>query len=321
MKKRIISLILISALLVAALTGCAGNGKRNDRLKIVATIFPEYDWVREILGDRLGEVELTLLLDNGVDLHSFQPTVDDIILINSCDLFIYVGGESDDWAESVLGQAKNGPEILDLLDILGDLAKSEEVREGMQTGADDEEEKEDEKDEHVWLSLKNASLFCDAIASKLAQLDSDNGDYYSSNADAYKEKLNALDGRYSAAVEAGRVKTLLFGDRFPFRYLTDDYGLDYYAAFSGCSAECEASFETVVFLAGKVDSLGLKSIIRLEGSDGKIAQTVKDATSAKNQTVLVLDSMQSTGLEGIENGETYLSVMEKNLEVLTDALK
>lgn len=313
---------MIVTLLAATLCGCAGNKNSAPRFRIVATIFPVYDWVRQILGDEAGGVELTMLLDNGVDLHSFQPTVDDIILINSCDLFIYVGGESDEWVDGVLSQSENSPLTINLMEVLGDRAKAEEHREGMQTdGHGGEEEEEDEKDEHVWLSVKNASLFCSAIASKLGELDPDNSAVFEANSAAYVEKLIALDARYSAAVEAGRVRTLLFGDRFPFRYLTDDYGLDYYAAFSGCSAECEASFETVVFLAGKVDSLGLKSIVRLESSDGKIAQTIKESTSEQNQTIVTLDSMQSTGIEGVEKGETYLSVMEKNLEALSDALK
>lgn len=321
MKTRIISIILLLSLLLAVLCGCAGSDSGGDRITIVATIFPEYDWTRQILGDRLENVDLRLLLDNGVDLHSFQPSVDDILQITSCDLFIYVGGESDEWVDGVLSQAKNSPEIVNLMEVLGDLAKDEEIREGMQSdGEEESEEAGEEKDEHVWLSLKNASLFCSAISEKLGKIDSANKDYYSSNAAAYIEKLNELDGRFASAVEAGRVKTLLFGDRFPFRYLTEDYGLDYYAAFSGCSAECEASFETVIFLAGKIDSLGLNSIIKLESSDGKIAQTVKGATSSKNQTVLTLDSMQSAGIKEIESGKTYLSVMENNLEMLIQAL-
>ena len=209
--------------------------------------------------------------------------------------------------------------------------KVEEVKEGMQgekhehgDGREDEDHdqgEETEYDEHVWLSLKNAAKLCGCIAEKLCELDPAGKDVYKANADAYIEKLNVLDKRYQDAVDAAETKTLLFADRFPFRYLTDDYGLDYYAAFAGCSAESEASFETIMFLANKVDELGLSSVFQIEGSDGRIARTVSDTTKSKDQTVLTLDSMQSTTMADVKNGASYLSIMEKNLEVLKDALK
>ena len=223
--------------------------------------------------------------------------------------------------------------VINLLEALGDDVKEEEVKEGMQEDEhehdeDDDHEDEDhdheeetEYDEHVWLSLKNAAKLCGYIAGKLGEIDPDNKGAYTANVNAYVEKLNALDGKYKEAVNAGNTKTLLFGDRFPFRYLTDDYGLDYYAAFVGCSAESEASFETIMFLANKVDELGLKAIIQIESADGRIAGTIKDTTNTKDQTILTLDSMQSTTAADVKNGASYLSIMEKNLAVLKDALK
>ena len=159
------------------------------------------------------------------------------------------------------------------------------------------------------------------IARSIAEIDPENEAVYNANAATYVEKLNALDARYESAVNAAAVKTLLFGDRFPFRYLTDDYGLDYYAAFVGCSAESEASFETVVFLAGKVDELGLKSILQIESSDGRIAETIKQQTRSKDQTVRTLDSMQSVTAKDVKKGTTYIGIMESNLDVLIEALK
>ena len=176
-------------------------------------------------------------------------------------------------------------------------------------------------DEHVWLSLRNAAVICDTIGTELGELDPANADVYKNNVAAYKEELTALDKEYAAAVEAGSKKTLLFGDRFPFRYLVDDYGLDYYAAFVGCSAESEASFETIVFLAGKVDELGLGAVMTIEGPNHDIAESVKNATSSKDQVILTLDSMQSTTSADIEAGTTYLSVMKSNLDVLKEAVK
>ena len=290
---------------------------------VVATIFPVYDWVREVAGD---DVDLTLLLDNGVDLHSYQPTAQDIMKVATCDMFVYVGGESDDWVEDALSEAVN-PDmvVVNLVEAMGGDIKMEEIVEGMEREedeheADAHEDHEDEADEHVWLSLRNAQKLVKVLASALGEADPANVERYAANADAYAEKLAALDAEYAAVCEAADYDTLLFGDRFPFRYLTDDYGLKYYAAFSGCSAESEASFETVVFLAGKLEELQLPAVMTIEGSDGRLAETVVQATGTRDAKILTLDSMQSTTSEDLKNGATYLSIMEENLEVLRQAL-
>ena len=290
---------------------------------VVATIFPVYDWVREVAGD---DVDLTLLLDNGVDLHSYQPTAQDIMKVATCDMFVYVGGESDDWVEDALSEAVN-PDmvVVNLVEAMGEDIKMEEIVEGMEREedeheADAHEDHEDEADEHVWLSLRNAQKLVKVLASALGEADPANVERYAANADAYAEKLAALDAEYAAVCEGADYDTLLFGDRFPFRYLTDDYGLKYYAAFSGCSAESEASFETVVFLAGKLEELQLPAVMTIEGSDGRLAETVVQATGSRDAKILTLDSMQSTTGEDLKNGATYLSIMEENLEVLRQAL-
>ena len=323
--KKLCSATLCLLLLFALLTGCQSPSQNNGKLNIVVTTFPEYDWVRQIMGEKKKDADLTLLLDNGVDLHSYQPTTDDIVKISSCDMFIYVGGESDKWVDDALKETTNPDMItLNLLASLKEAVKEEEVVEGMQAEEEEEDSEEGEEpeyDEHVWLSLKNTAKLCKVISRKLGKIDKDNKETYLKNADAYIEKLNALDQQYEEAVRAANTKTLLFGDRFPFRYLTDDYGLQYYAAFVGCSAETEASFETIRFLAKKVDELGLKVIMQTESSDGKIAQTIQKQSKAHDQTVLTLDSMQSKTSSDLKNGTTYLSVMEKNLEVLKKALK
>ena len=480
------------------------------KIKIVTTIFPEYDWVREVLGDKAGNADLTMLLDNGIDLHSYQPTADDIVKISDCDLFIYVGGESDGWVDDALKEATNkNMKVINLLDVLGDSVKAEETVEGMQetehehdhdhskevstfednevqdrslsdwagdwqsaypfsldgtlddafaamavegemtadeykayyqngyktdianisiegehinftydngktvgsdykyvgyyiqnwstgtkaamyrfeaadkaSGApiyiefndhmiepaaaehfhirmsnesfdaiidpenswptffpadmtgeeicehmeghdhdeDEDHEHEEEKDEHVWLSLKNAEVLVNAISESLQEIDPSSKDAYADNSSAYIEKLSELDSEYRQAVDAASTKTVLFGDRFPFRYLVDDYGLSYYAAFVGCSAETEASFETISFLAKKVDELKLPCVLTIEGTQHKIAETIVENTAEKNQKVLTMDSMQSTTSEDVANGTTYLSAMEKNLSVRKEAL-
>ncbi len=327
--KKITALLLALFMLVAALAGCGKQNDTNqtDKLSIVTTIFPEYDWVREILGEKADNAEITMLLDNGVDLHSYQPTADDIVKISDCDLFIYVGGESDEWVEDALRNAANrNMKVINLLEVLGDSVKTEEIVEGMQEEEHEHEdaeehEHEEEADEHVWLSLKNAKMLVRVISKALQELDPDNKDIYAANADAYVKKLSALDAEYQAAVDAASNKTILFGDRFPFRYLVDDYGLRYYAAFVGCSAETEAGFETISFLAKRVDEWKLPCVLTIEGAQHKIAETVVRNTTAKNQRVLTMDSMQSTTSKDVKNGTTYLSVMEKNLSVLKEALR
>ena len=327
--KKITVLLLALFMLVGALAGCGKQNDTNqtDKLSIVTTIFPEYDWVREILGEKADNAEITMLLDNGVDLHSYQPTADDIVKISDCDLFIYVGGESDEWVEDALRNAANGNmKVINLLEVLGDSVKTEEIVEGMQEAEHEyedaeEHEHEEEADEHVWLSLKTAKMLVRVISKALQELDPNNKDIYAANADAYVKKLSALDAEYQAAVDAASNKTILFGDRFPFRYLVDDYGLRYYAAFVGCSAETEAGFETISFLAKRVDEWKLPCVLTIEGAQHKIAETVVRNTTAKNQRVLTMDSMQSTTSKDVKNGTTYLSVMEKNLSVLKEALR
>ncbi len=351
MKKTII-LFIAAILMAGSLTACgtqaaeAGqDSAASEKLQIVTTIFPEYDWVRNIVGENSDRVEVTMLLDNGVDLHSYQPTAEDILKISTCDLFIYIGGESDGWVEAALREAANEDMVaINLLEALGEKAKEEELVEGMEEdghdhkeehGHEEEHDHEEEEggheeehdhdgaafDEHIWLSLRNASVLCEIIEEAIASLDSANAEAYAGNLAAYQKKLEDLDEKYQKAVSESALKTLLFGDRFPFRYLVDDYGLSYYAAFVGCSAETEASFETITFLAGKTDELSLHSVITIEGTKHKIAETVVQNTASKNQQVLILDSMQSTTSKQVAGGTTYLSIMEKNLEVLKAALK
>ena len=504
--KKTIPILLSLSILAAAFSGCAkqnGNintenttkSENSNKLSIVTTIFPEYDWVREIMGDKADNAEITMLLDNSVDLHSYQPTADDIVKISDCDLFIYVGGESDGWVDDALKNATNKDmKVINLLDVLKDDVKTEEAMPGMQaeeghnhgvtdfadsdvqdrslsdwggkwqsvypyildgtldpvmekkaesgtktaeeykesyityyetdiekisidgntitytrkdststatydsegfyirhkddgskqvrykyqkasgdadsptyivfsdhnissaepehfhlyfgedgfdslveegkhfptfypaslTGAEITEEmlehEEKEYDEHVWLSLKNAKVLCSAISAMLQEIDPENKDIYAANASAYIEKLSDLDNEYAEVINSASTKTLLFGDRFPFRYMVDDYGLSYYAAFAGCSAETEASFETIWFLAKKSDELKLNCILTIEGTQHKIAETIKENTSDKNQKILTMDSMQSTTSKDVSNGTTYISVMEKNLSALKEAL-
>ncbi len=543
MKKIFLILAVFCALTTSVF---AAKAKKSDKIKVVTTIFPEYDWTREIIGDNAANIELTLLLGNGVDLHSYQPSIQDIAKISTADIFIYVGGESDGWVKDALKNATNkNMKVINLMETLGDKVKAEEVKEGMQAEEEEEghhhhhhdaehddddeeeehhhhhekkavsedrslddyqgewqslfpymsenfkshtasymaeaegfdnndeawnffyegnktdiryvnikkdkvtfinndgtkvsgtykydgfysdcwgetsiryqfkntdkkskapayiqfddhlnfptkaehfhiycgndakamldikynwptyypksidsesemiheflkhyiddededdhdhdhdheaeeghhhhhhhgEEDEVEYDEHVWLSLRFANILSTEIANALCEKDAANAAAYKANLSAFAAKLDALDAKYAAAVKAGSKNTILFGDRFPFRYFVEDYGLDYFAAFVGCSAETEASFETVIFLSKKVDELGLNSVLKIESGDGKIARTIIQNTKGKNAKVLTMDSIQSTTLKQAKAGTTYLSIMEGNLKVLEEALK
>ena len=311
--KRKIFLILALCLAVLLLAGC-GEKQEAEGIQVVAAIFPEYDWARQIIGDVPG-VSLHFLVDDGVDPHSFQPSVADMVTVSDCDLLIYGGGESDKWLSDALKKPENqGIHAISLLELLGEQARTEEIVEGMEA-----EEAEGETDEHVWLSLKNAELFCTAIAQALCDLDSSHGAQYQENLAAYLEKLQALDEGYRNTLQAAQKDTILVCDRFPYRYLTEDYGLHYYAAFPGCSAETGASFETVVFLADRVGELGLNALIVTESSDKRLAKTVAENAGREDMPVLVLHSMQSVSAQQAEELD-YLSVMEQNLSVLEQAL-
>lgn len=313
MKKFILAAVMLAALVG---TSCA-----SERLVVLTTIFPAYDWTKNIVGELSADVEVEMLAGGGVDLHSWSPSAEDVLRIARCGLFICVGGESEAWVDDVMKNADGGPRVIKLLEAVGDAAKTEELVPGMQE--EDEHEEDDEGpelDEHVWLSLRNAASLCRVIEGALSELDPQDAARFSANATAYIKKLDALDERYARAISGAPLKTLVFADRFPFRYLADDYGLEYSAAFSGCSAESEASFETIAFLARRVDELGLSSVITLEGSDGRIAQTVIAATKSRDARVLVMDSMQAVTADAVAGGASYISAMERDLAVIEDAL-
>ena len=310
----LMALVLACSFLTAACEAAAP-------LRIVCTTFPQYDWTRQLLGDRADDVELTLLLDNGIDLHNYQPTADDIIKIARSDLFIYVGGESDAWVNDLLETSQNSHvKALSMLACVD--AKEEEAVEGMQEEAHEcgHAHHEAEYDEHVWLSLRNAQTITRAILEALCEADPAHAETYRANADAYIAQLAELDAQYADMVRHAARTAILFADRFPFRYLADDYGLTYYAAFAGCSAETEASFKTIAFLAKKVDELNLPAVLAIEGGNHAIAETVVASTQAKNQVILSMNSLQSMTEADVQRGESYLSVMTQNLAILTQAL-
>lgn len=307
MKKKLLLLLLLAL----TLTGCSQKAPR--KYTVIATVFPAYDWAREIIGDN-PDIELRLLSDKGVDLHSYQATARDMLDIYSCDLFIYVGGESDEWVEQVLESVPNDKRLeLSMMEAIAPMLVEEEETEGMQIRNHEEEEA---FDEHIWLSLRNADALCGALCDALCSMAPEYAQSFRDNRSAYQEALSELDQHYTGVIPKGQ--TLLFCDRFPFRYLVEDYGLRYFAPFSGCSGDSQASFATVLFLAEKAETQN--AVFILEDSDGQLARTVIGCTQKKHLDILMLNSMQAVSLEDANHGATYLSLMEQNLTAIEEAL-
>lgn len=324
MLKKFISAVSAVLISTALFTGCSSSAPVRDdgKINVICTVFPAYDWTKQIIGDS-SNINLTYLLGNGSDLHNFQPTADDIIKISECDIFIYVGGESDTWVEKSLANARNQDmTVINLMEVLSDKIRTEEIKEGMNAEKDEHKHDEDEKeyDEHVWLSLKNAQMCVNKINEALISKDYENSSKYTENSYNYISELQSLDSKFYELFE-NESTTLVFGDRFPFRYFTEDYNIDYFAAFTGCSADTQASFETVTFLAQKIDELDAGTVFAIENSDCTVADAVIENTKSKSQKIAVLDSAQSVTQQQINDGTTYLSIMEKNYNVLQEALK
>lgn len=318
MKKILAITVILCCLLslVGVLSACEEDDWNNGNLKVVTTIFPEYDWTLNVLGEHEDEVNVRNILNSGVDMHSYQATFRDKLYISTCDLLIYVGGESDDWVETSLKQATNKDMVvIKLLDVIDDALDEAGGIEG------EDEEEEEALDEHVWLSLRRAEIAVNAIAEALEKLMPDNAEDLVANAANYCQKLNGLDAEYRQVVESTPTKTLVIADRFPFIYLFADYGLDYVAAKGSCSASLDIKPTTITTLIEKVNELNAKVIIVTESNDGQTARTVRDNSRDKNQKILKLNSMQSVGANDRANGTTYLSIMQSNLDVLREALQ
>ena len=323
--------IIILTMIFAALTSFCAEKK-----SIVCVSFPAFDWVNNILGENVGNWNVTLLQNKGTDSHSWQPSFADIARISECDMFVYNGGESDSWADKALQNVKKQNQIVvNLMNELGEHIHEEEIVEGMQAedehhhhhehgehhhDEDEDDEEEIEYDEHIWLSLHNAITLTEAITQRIAAIDSEHEELYKHNCADYVKQLSALNEEYHQLMKNAPCKTILFGDRFPFRYMAEDYGLTYYAAFAGCSAESEASFETIIFLSKKIDELGLKCILTIEKSDKKLAKTIAANTKQKKLAILELDSLQSVNMKDIKKGKSYIKVMRGNLDILSAAL-
>lgn len=323
MQKNVVTIAVLILFCSCILSGCATDTtvfKDDNRYHIVCTTFPQYDWVANLICGNEENVSLTLLMDKGGDLHNFQPSVLDIARVSKCDMFIYVGGESDSWVKDALKEAVNPDmRVINMMEVIGErLVEEEHVDRSSEH--DEQEHEEQEYDEHVWLSIKNAAFIVEEITTELISMDNRNVDLYQRNCDRYTAALRALDLQFAKAIENAKKDMLLFADRFPFRYFVEDYGLNYYAAFNGCSAETEASFGTVAFLINKLEELELDFVIVLDGSDDRLAQVIIENTQSGQQQVCVLNSMQSVSRKEVKKGVHYLNIMEENLNMIRKLL-
>ena len=334
-KMSLICLITAFCLTLGACGRAGGAETAAGGVSVTATVFPAYDFARQIVGDR-GEV--TLLVPPGAESHSYEPTPQDILRLQSSTLLVANGGESEAWLDAVTDSLDTLPPTVYMLDEVSALA--EETVEGMQSGGilsrahddhaghnhahehehdddHDAEHNEPEYDEHVWTSPKNAAAICEAIADKLCALDAENAEYYRANCAAYTEKLLTLDARFRAVAEGAAHRTLIFADRFPVRYFTEEYGFEYYAAFPGCADDAEPSARTVAFLIDTVRRENVPAVFYIEFSNEKMADIIAEETGCKT---LLFHSCHNVTTDELENGVSYLALMEQNLENLKEAV-
>ena len=322
-KKSIFKIIIscFSVLTVTLLCGCGVIKQpqaKDGKVRILCAGFSQFDWVLNIISGS-DKAEVTALYKSGVDIHSFQASAADIVSIADSDLFVFNGGSSDKTLLDILEKSTNKSHVtFDCMEKLGGLILEED--ESVAPKNSHHHEEEEEADEHIWLSLKNAAVLCRSLAEEISKLDPQNASLYHNNADKYISKLNNLDKEYSETISASQRKQLVFADRFPFRYLASDYGLECFAAFPGCSTETEAAFSTILYLAEKVDEFKLPYIITVDNAQNSIGNAVIDSAENKNVKILSMNSLQIVTDEQKNNGLTYLSAMEENLKTIRDAL-
>ena len=317
MKKisKLLLIFVVSIFGIVGLTGCNKKQETQDKLTIVSTNFPGYDFARAITMDNTN-VKVKMLLKPGAESHTFEPTPEDIKTIKNSDIFIYVGGDSDEWVDDILSDIDTDKtKVIKLIDLVD--AKEEVTTEGMESDEEEESEEEAELDEHVWTSPKNAIEIINKLKKEIINIDNDEKSNLESNANDYVNKLNDLDTEFKSIVKTAKRKEIIVGDRFPLRYFADEYGLSYYAAFPGCSEQTEASAKTISFLANKVKEDKTPVVLKIELSSGNIANTIAKETNTK---VLEFNSAHNISQSDFDAGTTYVDIMTKNAEVLKEAL-
>lgn len=326
--KKLVSIFLSTVIICSlfSISGCGKNEKvqkSDGKISIVTTIFPYYDFVRQLAGDK---ADVRLLLSPGSDPHSYEPTPSDIVAIENCDLFIYNGGESDEWVDGVLSSIENKNvkvmKMMEYVTLRHEQSMDHNHEHAEHEDMDDNDEGHDheegeEYDEHIWTSIRNAERMSASIADELISVDSKNSDYYNEKKADYISSLDSLDKKFTEVANNKKRDTLVFGDRFPFLYFVSDYDLGYECAFPGCSHETEPSTAVVSHLIDFTRENNIPVVFYLELSSGKIAQIISEDSSTKT---MQFSSCHNVTKEDFENGATYISVMEQNLEALKEAL-
>lgn len=322
MKKSLIFFVILCLSFSLCACGETPAESGGEGLDIVCTLFPAYDFAREIAGEK---ANVTLLVPPGSEAHSFEPTPQDIIRIENCDLLICNGGESEAWLEEILAGRENQIPSLIMMDCVD--ALEEETKEGMQGVSHDHEHEEHEEheehgheeeyDEHVWTSPVNASLIVSALCERLCAIDPENSGFYRENTGRYQAELQKLDAAFRETVKNGKFDTLIFADRFPVRYFVEEYGLDYYAAFPGCADDTEPSAKTVAFLIDKVRDEDIPAVLFIEFSNEKMADVICEDTGCEK---LLFHSCHNVSADQLKAGTSYLELMRGNLESLKEAL-
>ena len=307
-----VSATLACLCVIGVSVGCA-NGSQDNRPKLVFSTFVLYDWAKNVLGEDADKYDMRILGANGADIHSYQPTVSEISLLSECKAFFHIGGKSDEWVDEILKTVPSEERArVDFAELL--------ISDGELPAGHEDHAEEHLADEHIWFSFDHVCYAIEKTASELGKLSPDRADTYEKNAASYCESVRALGLEYKAAADNAKTKNVVVADRYPFYYLFSELFITAHTAFEGCSAESEASFEVISKLSAKLDEFKLGCVIVCEGSDKKIAQTVIDNSSRKEARILTLNSMQSVTQNDIENGASYLSILESNLEVFKLAL-
>lgn len=303
-------LLLMAAVLMAAGCACGAETESGRKLRVVTTIFPQYDFIREIAGDA---VELSMLLKPGAETHSYEPAPQDVIAIQQSDLFIYVGGESDEWVRTILQSAPSETRRdVALMELVEPVQEDEQA-----AGGHDHDDGEEEYDEHVWTSPVNAMTIVSALTDALCQLDPDHEPAYRQRAADYLEQLSELDAQFRETVEHAERRELVFGDRFPLTYFVKEYGLTYTAAFPGCASETEASAATIARLIQKIEQDQIPTVFYIELSNHQIADALAEQTGARTELFYTCHNVTA---DDFNAGLGYLELMRRNLEPLREAL-
>lgn len=319
--KKATTIVLCSALIMSV-TACSENKRGNDdngKLKIVTTVFPPYDFAKQIAGDK---ADIKMLLPVGTETHHYDPTPSDMIAVKDCDVFIYIGGSNEEWTEKILSDTdREKVKVVKLIEHIDDLspsiANSGHSHEG-EEHSDEHGHNENDYDQHIWTSPKNAKIMLGAICDAICEADAENSESYRESKQKYENEITALQNDFKAAADITGEKMLVFADKFPFTYFAKEFGFTCLAAFSSCSDESEPSAATVAMIIDEVKIHKIPAVFYLKFSSKKVADNICNETGAE---AYPLHTCHNVSKDEFEKGESYVSLMRQNLQSIEKALK